>query len=627
MKTKMKIFCTKTKEIVSKYKILISIIIGVFIALGLKLNFVQDTNFFGYTTRANDMIYLIFTIAMSVLTYYTIKIKDKRLWIVSILVGIVFAITYYLGDIQNDYIYTYVPTSKKFILYSFIKLITYFVLFTNCVAMLFNKLPLIANKFNSNRKWKFFSNNKKSFWIVALIFFISYIPFFLYYFPGNINTDNIGSLYQITGAKPYSNFQPLLYTLIFGGLWNLGKAIFGTSTAGIALYVVFQMICTSLVFSTIIYYMAKRGISLKWRIAIFLFLLLNPLNGWFVVRCEKGMLFHLSLILVIIGIIDIIYEEEKFFEKKWKPILLALITIILILIRNNGIYALILTIPFLIVACKKIWKPVVTTFGVVLVLVCAIQGPIYKALNIEYSKPGEVLTIPMQQYARITKYASGRLSDEDKEVIKKYFPVDSEKLANDYVPWKSDSVKANFNADEFINDKTTFIIQYFKFAFKFPIQTISSLVLNTGINYSPNFNVWGLARMYGTETQDGYGTVREMEDSTFINFITMFPIEKKVIVNFKFLDDINQEVVNGTLPIISILLTNIGFYFWILVLCFAYCIYKKKYRNMVMLLPILGLWATAIAAPMVDLRYIYPMFLTAPIFIGIILKDCKQPQE
>ena len=68
-------------------------------------------------------------------------------------------------------------------------------------------------------------------------------------------------------------------------------------------------------------------------------------------------------------------------------------------------------------------------------------------------------------------------------------------------------------------------------------------------------------------------------------------------------------------------------YFWILVLCFAYCIYKKQYRNMVMLLPILGLWITAIAGPMSDLRYVYPMFLTAPIFIGIIIRDCKIEKE
>lgn len=567
------------------------------------------------------MIYLLFTIGIGVFIYYTAKIKEKRLWIVSSLVGIIFAICYYLGDIQNDYIYTCVPTSKKFVFYSFIKLVTYFVLFTNCVVMLFHKLPVIAKKMGSKKEWSFFTNNKKSFWIVTGIFFVSYLPFLLYYFPGNINTDNIGSWYQITGLAPYTNFQPLIYTFIFGGIWNLGKAIFGSSTAGIALYMVFQMICTSLVFSTILYYMAKRKVALKWRIITFLFLLLNPLNGWFVVRGEKGMLFHLSLILVIIGLIDIIHEKEKFFEKRWKSIAFAIITILMILIRNNGIYCLLLALPFLILACKKIWKKVAILFGVTLAIVLTIQGPIFKIAKVNYSSPGEVLSIPMQQFARITKYAGDRLAEEDKEVIQKYFPVDSTKLADDYVPWKSDSTKANFKQDEFKKDKVTFIMQYFKMALKFPVQTVSSVVFNTGINYCPNFNAWGLVRNYGTETQDAYGTVTLNGDDTFKEFITNYPIEKKVLVNFGFLNTINEELIKGNIPVISNLFDNVGFYFWILILCFAYCIYKKQYENMIMMLPILGLWVTTIAAPMVDLRYIYPMFLTAPLFIGIIMRE------
>ena len=613
------------KNFIKKHMTLISVVIGFLIALGLKLEFIQDGNFLGYIERPNGIMYLIITAGIFILMYYTLKIKDKRLWVVSSLVGIIFAITYYLGDIQNDYIYTTVPTSKKFILYSIIKLAVYFTLFTSCIAMLFNKLPILSTKFNSQKECKFFTNNKKSFWIVALIFFISYIPFFLHYYPGNVQTDNMGSLYQVTGLKPYSNFQPLLYTLIFGGLWNLGKAIFGTSTAGIAVYTIFQMICTSLVFSTIIYYMAKRGVSLKWRITTFLFLILNPLNGWFVVRSEKGMLFHLSLILVIIGIVDIIHEKEKFFETKWKPILLGLITLIMVFLRNNGIYAIILTLPFLILACKKTWKPIIVLFGVTLATIFIIQGPIFKMLNVNYSSPGEALAIPMQQYARITKYASDRLSNEEKEIIKKYFPVDSQKLANDYVPWFADPVKWTFAQDEFKKDKTTFIMQYFKFAFKFPVQTVSALVMNTGNNYSPNFNSWSLLRDFGTETQEIYKTVGEGDKQRFEEFMSKYSIENKPIVNFGSLDCLNDELIK--IQIFSNILINIGLYFWILILCFAYCIYKKEYKNMVMMLPILGLWATAIAAPMVDLRYIYPMFLTAPIFIGIIIRDVKIKEE
>ena len=100
-----------------------------FVGFGLQLKFNKAANFVGYAERANDMIYLIFIISINLLIYYNMKNKNKRLWITSIIVGIIFSICYYLGDIQNDYISTSVPVSKKFALYSFIKLITYFICF------------------------------------------------------------------------------------------------------------------------------------------------------------------------------------------------------------------------------------------------------------------------------------------------------------------------------------------------------------------------------------------------------------------------------------------------------------------------------------------------------------------
>ena len=41
---------------IKKYKTFISIFFALFVALGLKLEFNRETNFMGYTSRANDMI-------------------------------------------------------------------------------------------------------------------------------------------------------------------------------------------------------------------------------------------------------------------------------------------------------------------------------------------------------------------------------------------------------------------------------------------------------------------------------------------------------------------------------------------------------------------------------------------
>ena len=51
----------------------------------------------------------------------------------------------------------------------------------------------------------------------------------------------------------------------------------------------------------------------------------------------------------------------------------------------------------------------------------------------------------------------------------------------------------------------------------------------------------------------------------------------------------------------------------------GYCIYTKKYNLIVALLPILWLWLTSVAGPVVELRYVYTMLLIMPLYIGIIM--------
>ena len=49
-----------------------------------------------------------------------------------------------------------------------------------------------------------------------------------------------------------------------------------------------------------------------------------------------------------------------------------------------------------------------------------------------------------------------------------------------------------------------------------------------------------------------------------------------------------------------------------------YVIYNKKYKSIVIYIPIIILWLTTIASPVFgEFRYIYSMFTCLPILIGI----------
>lgn len=618
----------KITAVINKYINVIIFVLTIFIALGMNIGFVKDTNFLGFNSSDYTIFYLMEAAGVAVLLYYSFKIKDKRLWRCTSVLAFIFAVCYLLGDLGNTYFSTTMPNSKKFVLYIIIKIFTYFILFNSGLVVLFNKIPAVSKVWGEKSKeYKFFTANKKSFFVIALIFFISYIPYFLYYYPGLIQYDAVNSLEQIVGFRKYANYNPVLYTLFLGGIWNLGKAVFGTGNAGIALYIIVQMILTSLVLSFMLYYMAKKNISLKWRLITFLLLLFNPLIGMYVIRVEKSLIFSLLLILVIIGLVEIIIEKKKFFDKKWKPILYGILLLISTLFRHNGIYVLLLTVPFILIVCKGCRKATFVTFIISIIAYFIIQGPIFSAIGIIPGRTAEMFSIPMQQLARIVKYEYNNLSQEEKENIYKYIPNSYEKMSERYDPLLSDNIKADFSEEQIKQDKISLVKLYFHFALKYPGHTISAFLFNTYGYYAPNsYNIWGTPNFI-EETEGvlddpvfaiypGDETDKEIPN---VSNAEKYDIHLDRKLDLKYINSINNNITMKTLPVFSMFISSIGLYFWMLLACATYCIYTKKYNLIVALLPILWLWLTSVAGPVVELRYVYTMLLIMPLYIGIIM--------
>lgn len=611
-----------------KIKKLLNIIvfgISIILAFGINIYFLPENDSLGLSIFSNDILFLIYFVGIFIILKNALKIENKRMWIMSSILSIIFSVCFIAGEIGNKYYNTVIPNSANFILYIIIKVITSFVLFSNILIIIFNNMGKIFNKLViNNKEYKLFTANKKSIFFVAGIFLISYIPYFLYYYPGTIQYDAIASLEQINGYTQYSNHHPILFTLFFGGLWNFGKNVLGNGNYGLAIYTVIQMTATSLVLSILIYYMAKRNIPTKWRIITFLILLFNPLTAMYTVRVEKSMFFTLTMILVVIGIAEIITKKEEFFKKKSKVIIFSILLLLLALLRNNGIYVIILTLIVILTVCKNIRIKILTIFMIPTVIFFIIQGPILNALNIEKARTKEALSIPIQQFARLIKYENQNLTEEEKANIHKYLPVEDEKIASEYQSLISDNIKFDFSEEAIKEDKVTLLKTYFKLALKYPRQTVSAFLFNTYGYYAPNsYNIWG-APNFNFETStviQSIGTV-DLNDNVSKEIYEM-PVENKYdihpnpIINLSYIDRINNHILMKDIPVFSMLITSIGLYFWLLLTCIVYCIYKKQYKKIIIMLPILFLWLTSVAGLVVELRYVYSMLLLMPLYIGI----------
>lgn len=600
----------KLKEIVLKYKNIIAVVLTIFVAIGINVTFNKELNALKLDSSAYNIFYIIAIIGVFLLIYYSFKIRDKRLWICSIILGLIFAICLTIGDVCNVYKGTLLPSSKKFVLYVLIKIITYFILFNSIIAIALKKLPKIVEKWNKeNKEYKYFTANKKSFWIIFVVFLISYIPFFLYYYPGSFQYDAINALDQIVGNIPYKDHQPIIYTVFLGLFWNLGKVVFNNGNIGIALCTIVQMISTALVLSYLIYYMAKKNVPTKYRIITFVFLLINPIIPMYTVRIEKSIYFALLLTLVTIQIIEMITNKDEYFKKKIHYVTLPIEILIMSLLRNNGIYITILLCIILLILHRKYWKNILLLLLTPIIIFYIVKGPVWNALNIIPEDAREALSIPVQQFARIITYEKDSLSDEEYSEIHKYLNMEDEEITEKYVPTLSDNIKANINEEAFENDKIGLIKLYFKLALKYPGQTISSFLINNYGYYAPNSVMVSGVYMFNEESKIALNTFKS-EINDLVN-------EKKW--DNKFIESLNKHMVNRDIPIISIFVDNVGLYFWIILFGITYLIYRKNYKLTSVYIPLVLLWLTTIIGPLVELRYVYTFIILVIPLMGITL--------
>lgn len=553
--------------------------------------------------NGNEIIWLMICVFLFFILKKANQYKEKRLTICSLVLGILFTIFQILGIMtKGNWIVHEVIFSKKVLLFIIIKFLVYSILFTNIVKIILKYLENI--NWTKMGKKDLFKPTLKTFLIIAVLFMIAWMPYFLNYYPGITSYDTNYQLMQGYGVQPYSNHHPVLHTLIITTIVKIGYAMTNSYNFGIALCAIIQMLACSITFSFVIYYMAKRNIHTIIKTITFLFFAFVPFVPQFSIAIWKDVPFTLCMVWFVIAIIDMVTGEEKLLKSIKYNILFMLLITLLMFFRNNGVYIIILTLPFLIWGKRKYWKRLLFLFLLPIVIYYVITGPIYSKLNIEKSSPKEMLSIPMQQMARIVTYRSEELSQEDKEVIAQYIPI--ERVAELYNPTISDPIKNLFNDGTFRQNKLNLVKLYIKLALKFPGETLEALVGNTYGYYYPEVVTYSVAT--GTYTSP-------FENEQFMD------IHLDPIIKIPFIDNMITAIYDKEIPIIS-LLANIGFTFWIFMLLITYCIYQKKYSCLLPYVPIVILYLTCLASPVSgELRYIYSMFTCLPLFIGFSLKS------
>ena len=546
--------------------------------------------------------------------YFLNKIKLKKMHILQKLLAILFAIFMVLGDSFHKLnSWDMLFDSPLLILITLIRIMGYAFIF----FIIFNYLDKWLNKNEKISKCKskfslYFDNHpiKCSFIVLTLawlIYIIAFYPIILSPDPSyqilqffNIPTKYMTYIIPLSDEVNLTNHHPVLHTMLLGGFLKLGR-FFGSDNLGLFFYSLFQtfVLMSSLVAT--IYVLKKENVNVKIRLILLCFYAFVPMFPFYAMSGVKDVIY--TSLVIFYGIFIYLIIKNKDLNKKY--LLLFLINIILVaLFRNNGVYVICLSLPFIIIFNKKYRKSLLLILIIFISFYVSFDKVLLPSLKITSGSIREVLSIPFQQTARLVKEYPESFTKEEKEVVDDILDFDT--LADRYEPEKSDAVKNEYAPETTTEELKEYFRVWFSGLCKHPEVYVEATLNNVYGYFYPGHTRWYIySDYYSLIKDDGvvdyhYNSLSGLR-SVLASFGNSFPY----------------------IPLIG-LLSNIGFYGLVLLTLLVYIIIKKKYEYIFVILPSLISLLICIASPVNSyFRYAMPYIFFIPFVLCLFINEVK----
>lgn len=523
-----------------------------------------------------------------------LKASKRRIAIVSI-VSFLLTMTTVLGyQIEHDA----KLTMNIFVALIMIAVFSVSLLCLLCVYNLFDKANVKTCRYKEFAWWKVYL-------FVLLCFLVIYAIQFLAVYPGLFVFDSEWQ-YSMYVKNEISEHHPVLHTVLLGWIVDLVHRQNGAFNHGVAAYMVVQIgICALCIsyFVTFIYKKLKSRCSLVLMILFFGF---YPPLVLAVVSSTKDTLFMAFLLLVMVLTIELLEDSGQFIRKPLKMVLWVVSTLLIIILRNNCIYA----IPFFFVSIllyKKKKKLIIgLLFGAVFFLYA-----LYKLFFVSHFVTEEVngkekYSVPVQQLMRIYHSEDADITVDERAIIEKL--VD-EKARTNYNPKTSDMAKAGLDMEYYRENSSEINGMYISLVFRNFKMSVESFLENTCGFWYPGCEL----TLYPDGTK-GYWVVGCYMPA-YSN-----PKIKPVFEFYKLFESSDFVTKN---PVTSLLFAPATF-FYIFAIMFAYAVDKKKKAYLPVLIFVFALWGTYLLGPVALVRYVMFLYGMVPLYFAMI---CEQKED
>ena len=507
--------------------------------------------------------------------------KKERKYAVSL--SLITSFVLIVGSIVNSHIYTGIGLIFNFqnIIYAIVGIIGFCFFFRIIFALFFKTQPELICHNNSKMSFKYFI-------ILCVVMIVCWLPYFLRYFPAIMTNDSYYIIHNVLNGT-LSDFHTFGHTWFVGSFLLLGKAMFGNLTIAVGFYIVIQMFICSILFVYMLKFLYEKGVKFIILLISFLFMCFSPLFAIYSITLWRDVLFGMFFITLFISLYNIVSNNFKF--NKSSLIMYLFSVLFILFFRNNGIYVIILFVPFFIALSKGNRKFVTVLNFSIIILYFIIKGPIFDYFDVQKTKSVEAYSIPLQQIAR-TLVNEGDIDKENYMFLDNIFDI--QKIKDTYDPTISDYVKRATDNDKLSENKMKFLITWIKIGIKNPRIYIDSYLSSTLGYWYPDVNYWATAG-----------------DSESIFEDVKLKTSPLAFKNIDF-----SLITSRKIPC-SNLIWSIGFMVFLLIFSTHLLIYNHKTKFILAYIPLYCLWFTImIASPVfAELRYVYALFTCLPLVI------------
>ncbi|MCM1345451.1 MAG: DUF6020 family protein [Muribaculaceae bacterium] len=438
-------------------------------------------------------------------------------------------------------------------------------------------------------------------WLIVSLF---QIPAWLSWFPGIFGYDTPIQFAMYTGDIPLNSANPLVHTWILGGIFSLGKAVFGSYQAGFVLFVILQQMLITNCMANMAIFLIRRRVPLIAVLIGLLWTITHPIIQILDLNTTKDILGGVFFAFFVMAFWKIIEEKkERKITEYIKAFFFGLMTCLL---RNAILFLMIALLALSLFARLKDKKIYMTLLSVVVCvetfsLLCS------SAFQIPKGDMRENLSIPIQQTAYIAyRYQTDgdlNLLEEDLRSLEELF-ADIEDFPANYDLYSADYPKGCFQTEAFKSDPGRYISLYFRLGMQYPklyLEAVRHMLLPywhmeankyRGLSYTytfPDLNHWDIHPQYPAKlVRYRMYMVKEIE-------APFYPFWRQP-----------------------------GLCIWLLAALSGAMIARKEKNGFLKLLPMALYFIGVLMGPVALLRYLYPVMLTTPILFGMLFQGSDE---